>query len=170
MATNNSTEVNDYGKEIEPWKIKLALSRIRRFGFPKHEWNDLLQELVMEILQFRYEPQRSNGAKESTALCALINNQLSTIRRAKEREWNKLAEYAARLRASAPSYVDRTALRLDVREVLGTLTPRQRSVCAGLSQGDSIRQIARSLDCAWHTVKRAFEAIRERFQAMGFKG
>ena len=162
--------VNAYGGVIECWKVELALRRIRRFGFPRHEWNDALQELVMEILCFNYDSDRANGATEATVLCSLINNQLMTMQRAKERRRRKLEEHMARLRDEDFSCLDKTPLCLDVQEAASTLTPYERHICAGLRQGDSVRQIARNLGSTWHAVKGAILGIRARFQAMGLEG
>lgn len=150
---------------IEQWKINLALSRIRAFDFPKDQWPDLLQRLVLAMSQFQFDP--NNGAKESTALYTLINHQLNSVRRAQMREEQRLARHRACTVIRSIAQEDRIDLRLDVRLAVAALPALQRSVCIGLLQGDTVNQIAANLGCTWHAVRRVVARIRARFAALG---
>jgi DNA-directed RNA polymerase specialized sigma24 family protein len=150
---------------IEQWKINLALSRIRAFDFPKDQWPDLLQRLVLAMSQFQFDP--NNGAKESTALYTLINHQLNSVRRAQMREEQRLARHRARNIIRSIAQEDHIDLRLDVRLAVAALPAPQRSVCIGLLQGNSVNQIAADLGCTWHAVRRVIDCVRARFSELG---
>lgn len=169
---------NPYEGCVEPWKFDLALARIRAFRLPKDRWEDSLQQLAVAIVGFRYTPNRANGAKESTALCTLINNQLRFQRRAEQREQARLTRHRDGLgltpanadRHPLLTYEDDVPLRLDVRLATANLPPRQQAVCEGLSRGDSVRQIADALGCSWHAVRRLIAGIRAHFKQIGLDG
>lgn len=157
------TETACYDGVIEQWKINLALSRIRAFGFPSHEWPDLLQKLALHIAEFKFDPD--NGAKESTALYALINHQLATMRRSHMREQKYLTRHRNKIRTQR--YEDRADLRLDVQLAIAALPATERAVCVRLLEGDKVNQIATELGCTWHAVRRVIRRIRTRFTNIG---
>ena len=152
---------------LAEWKIKLAVARMRALGLPQDQWPDALQRLALAMTRFQHDGV--NGAKESTALCTLINNQVASMLRRDGRERDRLARY----RASLPRehvYEPQTELRLDVRLALGGLSAPQRRVCAGLMCGDSIARIARDMRCTWHAVKRIIDQVRAHFERIGLDG
>jgi DNA-binding NarL/FixJ family response regulator len=163
MATRTVTK--DYGGVVEPSAVRLALARIRRFGFPRHEWPDLLQKLALEISGFAFDPAKANGATELTAICCLVDRRLISALRAKRR-------YQKRIGKVRPedAYEEQPGLRLDVREALAGLSPREQAVCEGLSRGDTISEIAKALECGRATIRRLIEKIRQRFTALGLDG
>lgn len=153
----------------EEWQQELALARIRRFGFPEHERPDLLQELAVKVREFAFDEAKSNGAKEKTVLRTIIDRHLTTRARSKRR-----AEHSARkfrrclLRREVSE--DRFELRVDVRQLVETLTARQRAVCEGLGRGESLTDIGEQLGCSISSVRRAVARIRRRFEGAGLKG
>lgn len=150
---------------IDQWKINLAMSRIRAFGFPKDQWPDLLQRLVPAMSHFQFDP--NNGAKESTALFALINHQLKTVRRAQAREEQRMARHCVSNIVRPIAYEDRIDLRLDVRLAVTALPAEEQSVCIGLMQGNTVNQIADDLGRTWHAVRRVIDRIETQFLKMG---
>jgi RNA polymerase sigma factor (sigma-70 family) len=169
---------NGYGDLIEEWKVDLIISRARRYGFRRHQWPDIQQELILDVLAFRYDPAKANGATELTALTTLIDRRLIDILRAATRERKHIARRNAALSIPenpteddpAFAYEDDTALRLDVREAITRLTPRQRAVCDALAEGRSVRGTARQIGCDPKTVRRDIKAIRRVFAGMGLGG
>jgi len=166
MVGRETAHFSSYEGQVPQWKVNLALGRIRAFGFPRDQWQDVLQEVVIDILKFRFDTTRSNGAKESTALCAVVNNRLKSIMRNGERSRERTRQYAA---ATSLLYEDRTELQLDVRSVVASLAPFEQTVCAGLARGDSRHQIALALGCGWYKVDRAVVAVRARFEELGLE-
>ena len=161
---------NDYDGVLDEWKLDLARRRLRRFGFSESEQRDVLQELVLKIKRFRFDPAKRNGSSESTALRCVIDRHLLSRLRTRRRHQKKVRRYG-RL-ASRETDVNGSAvlLRLDVRNALETLPPRQRAVCEGIARGDTKTQIAADLGCSTQTVRRLLKHIRERFQVMGLDG
>lgn len=178
MVTNTEIWTQPYKGQIEQWKLRLAINRIKAFRFPRSDWPDILQELAMVMMNFAFKRSRANGAKESTALCAVIDRQLKTMIRARVRESAKIRRYAQNLLHTSPTvldgqdlgYTDTTPLRMDVREAIEHLTPFERAICQGLGNGQSAHQIARQLGVGWHTVKRTIASIHKHFMGIGLEG
>lgn len=169
---------NRYAGVLEKWKVDLAVGRIRAFGFPRDQWDDLMQGLVSCLIDFQFTPDKFNGAKESTALCALVNYHLISIQRTSHRKCEGLVRYLDRLGLTVanadrhPLFVedDRSNMRLDVQLAVSQLSAEQRVVCAGLARGDSIRQIAIDQGCSWRAVQRIVAEIRRHFIEIGLDG
>lgn len=167
---------NHYGAFLEDWKNNLIIVRARRMGLSGHDLLDAQQELVLHVARFRYEPVRSNGASEATALTALIDRRLKALRRAEAR-YNRHQQRARDHHANRSAddanlwpYVDRHLLVVDVREAVARLDPQEQLVCQLRGQGHSVESIAAHLGCGWHTVDRKIEHIGVRFRAMGLDG
>jgi RNA polymerase sigma factor (sigma-70 family) len=170
---------NDYGSTVERWKVALIRRLAKRRGFRPDELSDVQQQVALAIAGFRFDPSKANGASERTVLTALIDRQLSTMRRAKTRHESRLEqlpttsegdETVAADSLSSPGSQDRSALAMDVREAVAQLSPQDRQLCGALAQGRSIDQIARRCGCSWHTVRRQVNRIREHFERMGLRG
>jgi DNA-directed RNA polymerase specialized sigma24 family protein len=160
---------NKYEGLLAPWKVRLIISRAKRLGFRRHDLEDVQQEVVLEVVAFRFDPAK--GASESTPLTKLIDNRLKAIRR-------KAARYAARITSvgdamameEASLFCEETVpLRLDVMTALASMTGDEIAVCIHLIHGLSVRQIARELGRGWHSVNRIIIGIRERFRTMGLE-
>lgn len=82
-----------YEGAFEDWKLHLAVSRIEALGFPKREWGELMQELCVLMLEFKYDPEHAKGAKEKTVLFAVINRHLLSIMRQRYRDRQVFARY-----------------------------------------------------------------------------
>jgi len=165
MARKRRSRSNDYAGMVPQWKVNLALSRIKAFGFPKDQWPDILQHLVIEMVDFEFDA--ASGAKESTALCAVLNNHLMKLVRTEERARARNERH----KFEVPAVCDEpTALFMDVRSALPALTSRERAVCEGLGRGESVHRIAQDLGCAWRTVDRIVEAVRVKFRRLGLDG
>lgn len=176
-ARTNDIKLPKYEGVIQTWKVKLAVSRIRAFRLPMDEWEDALQEIAIAILQFRFDPAKANGAKESTALCSLINNILRMTVRLKQRDRRRLDKYASRQphafdqETGEPLSEDSSAsLRMDVAAAVKAMTRFERSICMRLCRGDSMKAIAQQLRCDRGRVRRTVAAIRRRMRLAGIDG
>ena len=67
---------NSYRGCIEQWKVDLIVYRAKAFGFQEDEIMDIQQDLVLKLMKFKYDPQKSNDAQESTVLQTVIDNEL----------------------------------------------------------------------------------------------
>jgi DNA-directed RNA polymerase specialized sigma24 family protein len=168
---------NRYDGLLDRWKVRLMAKRASRLGFRPHEIDDAMQELVLDVMAFRYDPAKSNGASEATALTAVIDNRLRTIRRG----WRRYQRHVEALRAKLggdevrdrwPEPVeDETALLvLDVREALALLSARERRLCRALLAGQTLAEVARRRGCDWHVRARVLAHVCRRFQALGLEG
>ncbi len=163
---------NDYGDLVAPWKMDLLAARARRKGFRTDELEDAEQEIVLAMMSFRFEPERSNGATEATALTALIDNQLTFI----QRGWARLRKHETCYRELLGGMDERTAedaqllhstMASDVRKAVAGLTPREQTACEGLSRDEPRHDIARSLGVSRYEVDRLIDGLRGRFEALG---
>lgn len=165
---------NDYGNLVEKWKVKLIVTRARRMGFRADEIEDAQQEIVLDVMAFRFDAGRSNGAAEPTALTALIDNRLRSIRRARRRYEKQLERLKADLgvdeardRRPQPEEDQRHLLVVDVRSAVARLAGRQRAICDALAAGDSLRDAAAKARCCRDTTARVAAELRRQFRNAG---
>lgn len=171
----NENLVSMYEGAFAPWKARLALARIKAMRFPKSDWPDLMQELAILILRFEYDPQRTNGAKEETALFAAMNRHLLFLMRGRCRERQSFDRYLRSLGiredgsyvGSEPSTEMDVPLGMDVEEAVRGLPAFDRSVAQRLAVGMNRGEIACELDCDWKTVNKAVRRITARFNELG---
>ena len=156
---------NDYRGVVDLRVVHVALGRLRRFGIPRHEWADVLQEVVIRAAGFRFDPAKANGASRSTAACGVITKYLLSYMRSEERRCRRLDHVRP-----DEVYEDRTSLRLDVRSAVARLSPREQVVCCHLMLGESIRLISETLGCDRSTVRRLIAGIRRQFHALDLRG
>jgi len=162
---------------IDRWKVKLVRARAIRSGFRGADLDDVQQDVLIEVLLFRYQPERANGASETTALISLIDRRLLMARRQRRRYQQRISRIQqwtdpedAEIDPKQTNHEERTACCLDIQKLLATLTPEDRVICERLANGESIESIANRLDCSWHTVKRRIERLRELLIEMGVDG
>jgi len=161
-------EMPNYDGIIEKWKVNLIIHRAKRCGFRPHEIPDALQEAVLVVLEFEYDPDHANGATERTALTTVIDNRLRKMKRAATRYKAHVESMGQEATEFSRDEVDPRAM--DVATTLAGLTPRERDVCQGLADGLSKRQVARQIGCGWHTVERIVKRLRGQFRDMGLAG
>ncbi len=163
MATK--AMLNRYDGVMEDEVVGHAVRKMKQLGFPRSEWEDLLQNLAIEVLAFRFRPDRCNGASRTTVLCALINHRLVSMLRARSRYQRRLEQLDLR-----EVYEEPTELRADVRAATADLNGRQLRVACGLSEGVSVCRIARDMGCPRGTVRRLVQQICRRFESIGLDG
>lgn len=167
----NKEIVKGYEGCAEQWKVKLALARIRAFGFRQDQWADILQKLMMQISGFRFSVDRSGGRTEAQVLYGMINNHLRSLIRCERRQRKHLERFCDHIGLTAanadqhPRFVaeDDTEMRLDVQEALAALPQKERDICQRLMGGDSVTQIAADLGVGWHVVQRVIARLRKHF-------
>jgi len=163
---------NNYGTLIETWKVNLILARAKRMGFRRHDLEDAQQRIVLAMLRFEFDETRSNGATEVTALVAVIDHQLITMKRAKDRYAQRVGqrdEVFGGDDVSPPTPCDgvNTAQAMDIRQAVADLPPLAQQICQALSEGLSTHEIACRHGIGWHTVRRQVRGIRRYFEHLG---
>lgn len=161
-------EMPNYDGIIEKWKVNLIISRAKRCGFKPHELPDALQEAVLVVLEFKYDPDHAQGATERTALVAVIDNRLRKMKRAATRYRTHLERLGDSATEFSRDEIDTRAM--DVASAIGDLSPREQQVCRGLADGLSVAQMAKWMGCGWHTVDRIIRRLRQRFEELGLEG
>lgn len=154
-----------YDGLIEQWKVDLIIERARFMRMRRHEYPDVLQTLVPELMKFRYDPAHSNGAQERTVLITVIDNHLRWMRRTIKRYRGHVERFGwTRTKFSSEEV---KPVKIDVADAIAKLTPDEQAVCHGLAESRSIHDIAKQLGCGWHTVERLIRGIRQQFAALG---
>ena len=165
-----------YEGVFEGWKIDLALGRIRAMGFPKSDWPDLMQELAITMLEFRYDPAKANGATEQTVFFEVISRSLLHQMRTRCRDAARLKRYAREMGVKAdgtgeePCCYLSAPVDMDVVQVCEDMSEFDRKVCRGVAAGRTRAEMARKLECDWGTVNKAIRRIRKHLAARGLKG
>ncbi|MBN2130875.1 MAG: sigma-70 family RNA polymerase sigma factor [Sedimentisphaerales bacterium] len=157
-------KICDYGKEVDPNLVKLIVRRATQRKFPKADMDDIVQQILLALLDFRFDPAKSNGCQKSTLLIAVIDRRLDKIRRTEARYRSRQALVEIR-----EGWETDTAeqMKVEVREAVSRLSPLQQRICAALGRGDSSRRIASDLNSSWHAVERNIAHIRSRFRTLG---
>ena len=164
-----------YEGVFEKWKIDLALSRIEHMGFPKSDWPDLMQELTISLLEFRYEPDKANGASKKTVLFSVISRRLKHLWRKEYRIKDLHLRYATKCGSDDeaveyPFHPTVVPTKENVNPIIANLSGFDRDVCKAFAAGCNINQAAEVLDCDWHTVNKAVGRIRKHFRNNGIDG
>jgi DNA-directed RNA polymerase specialized sigma24 family protein len=178
VAMTDQKLLQQYEGAFQAWKAKLAINRIKALGFPRRDWPDLMQDLAVVILEFRYDPDHDNGATEQTVLYAVINRHLLHRMRSRYRDRERFAEYLRSLGVHDdgsylgpdPCIETDYGLGLDVERALAGLSPFDRAIAGGLAAGLSQAAVARALGCEWNTVHKAVERVGRCFRRLGLDG
>lgn len=155
---------NDYGNEVEKWKVELIVERARKLGFRRDELEDVQQELILDVIAFEYDESRSNGATERTALTSLIDHRLKTLRRSQRRYQDHIEQVEPLPEADERQDIEHQQRRIDVEDAVAGLPEEDQELCRDLAEGRSITEIANKSGCGWHTVKRRVNQIRDHFE------
>jgi len=161
-------EMPNYDGLIEPWKVDLIVRRARLLGMRRHEIPDVLQVMVPDLMEFRYDPANGNGAQERTVLTAVIDNRLRKMKRSAGRYQGHLRRFGYTQDKFSRDEVN--PLPSDLADAVAGLTPDEQTVCRGLAAGLSRTAIAEQQGWGWHKVDRLIKGIREQFAALGLDG
>ena len=161
-------EMPNYDGVIENWKVNLIIYRAKRHGFKPHEIPDALQEAVLVVLEFEYDPNHANGATERTALTTVIDNRLRKMKRSAARYRMHLERLGQDATEFSRDEIDPRVI--DVASAVADLSEREQTVCRGLADGLSKARIAKQMGCGWHTIERIIRRLRQRFEELELDG
>ena len=170
MAEEPGVYRNAYGDLIEAWKVNLITRRAKQRGWRGADLEDAQQVLILELLEFTFDPAKSHGAAETTALVAVIDRRLAMLRRGERRHAARIERLKSSLGPSggeACSDVPRINLALDVREAVEDLPPLAQKICGALAEGQSVSEIARRLGIRWRAARAQMDSIRGYFAYLG---
>lgn len=153
-------------------KLELVRSRAVRFGLKRHDLEDAVQDVILDLLEFTPDPDKANGASESTILVTVIDRRLIKWLRSQKRYQDTLERCGAMLPAGEePTAEDKTEAQdtaIDVAALLAELAEFEQQVGRMLSEGHSAYSMARELGVGRRAVETAMAVIRERLAEVGF--
>ena len=168
---------NDYGSLVEAWKVDLIIDRAKRKGFREDELEDVQQEIVPIILDFKYDPDNKSGATESTVLTAVVDKRLTFILRTQARRLKHEERYRvlhgaidgnpAPEAVQEPEQEREIGLPADVQEIMDDLPPFEQTVCAALARDKARSNIAEDAGVSRYEVDRTVDRIGETFRSRG---
>ena len=155
-------------------KLELIRSRAVRFGIKRHDLEDAVQDVIIDLLEFTPDAEKANGASESTILVTIIDRRLNKWLRAQKRYQDMVERCGAMLPSgdelAYDSSVEASDVAIDVESVLADLPEFERQVGEMLSEGHSAYSIADELGIGRRAVNSAIDVIRERFTSAGLGG
>lgn len=155
-------------------KLHLIRSRAVRFGIKRHDLEDAVQDVIIDLLEFTPDPDKTNGATESTVLIAVIDRRLMEWLRTQKRYQDMLGRCGTMLPSgdelACESRVAASDAAIDVASLLAELPEFKRQVGQMLSEGRSAYSIAEELGVGRRAVNSAIAVIRERFTSAGLGG
>lgn len=153
-------------------KLELVRSRAVRFGLKRHDFEDAVQDVILDLLEFTPDPDKANGASESTILVTVIDRRLIKWLRAQKRYQDTLERCGSMLPAGEePTAEDKTEAQdvaIDVTSLLADLPEFEQQVGRMLSEGHSAYSMSRELGVGRRAVETAMTVIRERLAEAGF--
>lgn len=158
-------------------KLNLIKGRARLMGFRRHDLEDAVQEVMLAVLEFEYDEEKSNGATETTALTTVIDRRLKLLKRSQRRYAGLLDRATQRLVADhkglddGPIIDDHSGEELvasaEVATALDGLDAETLQVARMLMEGETQNAIAEQLGMGWQRVARLTGMVRERLEAAG---
>ena len=159
-------------------KLNLAKSRARIMGFRRHDLEDAVQELMLSVLEFEYDPNNANRATETTALTTVIDRRLLLMKRSQRRYAGLLNRAKENMAAEHQGFEDGPCsgdasaedriTSKEVTSIISTMDDDMQQVCRLLMDGQTTHAIAEQLGMGWQRVVRLVAMIRERLEAAGF--
>lgn len=159
-------------------KLKLIKTRARLQGFRQHDLEDAVQEVMLTVLEFKYDPDMPNGGTETTALTTIIDRRLKLLKRSKRRYADLLDRATQHLAAdhqgmddgpcSESSSVEEQFVNAEIEGIISAMDEDAQQVCRLLMQGLPPNTIADQLGMGWQRVVRLVSVIQERLKEAGF--
>lgn len=152
-------------------KLELIRSRAIRFGLKRHDLEDAIQDVILDLLEFSPDPEKANGASETTILVTVIDRRLNKWLRSQKRYQDMVDRCGNMLPAddelTTESDIETSDVGIDVAALLADLPEFEQQVGQLLSEGENATSIARVLGVKRPVVCEAMEFIRDRFLAAG---
>lgn len=155
-------------------KLELIRSRAVQLGLRRHDLEDAIQDAMLELLEFSPDPDKTNGASESTILTKVIDRRLFKWLRDRfhhqeivERSWLMLPSEEELL---TDSRIKSSDTKIDVATLVSGLPEFEQRVARMLTEGHTATSIARELGVDRRVTNAAVESIRTRFEEAGLGG
>jgi DNA-binding NarL/FixJ family response regulator len=141
-------------------------------GFKRHDIEDVQQQILLVLMGFEYNPEKSNGASGQTAITAVIDRQLRQYRRTRNRYTDHVtgSENMPRHVVDSSYGVDQAthiSMLADLAKARTLLSPIEQQISDALADGQSINEIAKTMKMNWHTVNKHVASIRDCLESLG---
>ncbi|HBG25690.1 MAG: hypothetical protein A2Y10_02570 [Planctomycetes bacterium GWF2_41_51] len=160
--------VQNYKDVISPTKIAIIIARAKKNGLPEDMVEDVIQDVALEIINFNYDPEKSNGATETTALTAIIDHKIIDIVRRIEFEKNFWERESHTIEMEADE-LRPLQMSMDIQSALKALSPIERQICMKLINCMTINEIAQEEKWGYAKAKKIVAGIRSKLAGMNLK-
>jgi DNA-binding NarL/FixJ family response regulator len=109
----------------------------------------------------KHDLDHASGATERTLLIAVVDRLILKIKRTEPRYQMHVERFGQTVSEFSRDEINMQAM--EIADIIETLTPQEKAVCKGLTEGASRSQIAQELDCSWGTVQRIVQRLRQHF-------
>lgn len=155
-------------------KLELIRSRAVRLGIRRHDLEDAIQDVILDLLEFTPDPDKTNGASETTILVAVIDRRLMEWLRSRKRYKGMIERCGDMLPSEeellTDSHIDACNTTMDVANILANLSDFEQRVARMLAEGHAPYAIADELGVGRRAVNAAVAVIRERLGEAGLGG
>ena len=158
-------DVAYYEGVAEVWKIELAILRAKRVGLRRHDLEDAMQELMMEVVRFCYDPAKARGMTEQQALCGLLDRRLIDILRARRRHF-RTEDPVTPLEEHCDPHPKDLERVVDVRLALNRLGRLDRRICDLFCAGHGVIETAEALGVSSWQVRSRLDELRVLFRRL----
>jgi RNA polymerase sigma factor (sigma-70 family) len=156
----------------------LVLKCALRMGFRGVELEDVQQDVLLKLIDFKYGEDFTDQSAMTAALINFINLSLLTAKRNQQRYQRCIERMKDSIKAGCSRVekmerandLEHVYRNQDIQKILSELSSDDRALCQALTDGESIHTIANRLGCGWHTVNRRINRLREHFMEMGMDG
>lgn len=157
--------VQNYKGIVEPRKIASLIVKAKKLGLPEHMIEDVVQDFVLKIIEFKYDSQKSNGASEITALLAIFENKIIDIVRRLEFEKDFIEKKSHSVTFECDE-IKPLEIRMDIQTALKALTPVEKRTCIQLANGLTIKEIAKLEKWRFTKARKIVSEIRNKLTMM----
>lgn len=181
----------NYRGLFESWEIAVAKKLVNDYRkrwkcLEREDFDDLLQECLTHwfFSKDKYDP--SGGAAKNTFMARIVKNKLRDIVKEYKRNKRKVLQNSISLNqplsedkddsslldilADESDFRVQSELKIALSETYSQLTPKQRELCAYLTEGySSMKELGEKLGVDRVTVYREIKRIRRIFNDKGLK-
>ena len=129
MSNKHAKEIfRQYSGALQPWQIRLAFGRIKRFKLPPHLWDDVMQDFAIILWTFEFDPEKAGEASAQTVLTRMMDNRIRMLRRCYARHKTMLERLEEMLKMAQPEppIPDDLAVNTELHETIASLPAFQQ--------------------------------------------
>ena len=151
---------NCYKGLIEDWMFELIRNRAYRWKVNKNNIEDVMQECVMELINFKFDEEKSSGSRLKTVYTTIIDRKIFSTLRSDINYRRHSEAFQKQFKEDCDEGV--CFKEIDLADSLENLTDREKEVCNLVVQGYSKNQIAEILGHSWATVDLSFRKAMKK--------